>query len=157
MYNEEKDKRSQSLIIFIVIVFLGSMGLFLKHSAQMKINTIVIKEQADHISETCLRDSSYLEVFCRKIFNNYKDTIFIHYYPEDHAGMNKKPLYSEYWFDSCNGKDFLIAQYDLVDEIRALSVIGIKNDSLVSVNAFRRGGMIPYTFGPLARMCKEVF
>ncbi|MFA5436923.1 MAG: hypothetical protein WC372_12865 [Candidatus Neomarinimicrobiota bacterium] len=161
-----KDPKRHSLIVFFMIVLLGCSGLLLRHGSKLfasgplenlKVHVLAQHDPVSGLNESCFRDSSFLRSLQRTQLGSYLDTIMNYYYPDQTPEKITEPLFSDIWLDSLNGQHFLVIRYDLPDNIRALSLIGIKNDSLVSINAFRRNSMVPYTFGPLTRVRRAVF
>lgn len=165
MHNNKNPKR-RSLIVFFLILILGCSGLLIKNQNtlfasgpldNLKVHILVQRDHSEGLRESCFRDSSFLNDLRHSRLHSYIDTITQRYYPEGVPADFTVPLFSDIWLDSLNGQYFLVICYDLPDNIRALSLVGIKNDSLVSINAFRKNSMVPYTFGPLTRIRRNVF
>lgn len=160
MFNERNDKKI-SIAVFLVIILIGCIGLFIKHQSpllasgpldDLKVNIIVIKEKAGNLSEKDIMNPLFHEHLRLSVIHKYKDEIYRCYSDE----INHPPelLHSEVWLDSLGTDYYAVVRYDFTDNIRALSLIDIQNDSLITINAFRKGSMVPYTFGPLAKKAR---
>jgi hypothetical protein len=165
MYPENKE-RKRSILIFLILVLIGSLALVIKcqkHSMastpfeDLKVNVVVCKEAACSLQECQLRDPELRKALGDTIIDRYIDEILQTYNQETLGATARKPVNSEFWLDSLHGNIFLVAKYDFDNDIRALSLAGIKNDSLICINGFRKGSMVPYTFGPLYRKVREIF
>ena len=159
-----KNSKRRSLFVFFLILVLGCSGLLIRHRnmlfatvplEDMKVHVLVQRDYLPELKESCYRDSSFLNHLRYTRLHSYIDTIMDRYYPE--RDTIAAPLCSDTWLDSLNGQYFLVIRYDLPDNIRALSLVSIKNDSLISINAFRKNSMVPYTFGPLMQIRRDVF
>lgn len=165
MHNNKNSKR-RSLFVFFLILVLGCSGLLIRHRnalfasgplEDLQLHILVQRDHSPGLKESCFRDSVFLEDLRHARFHSYIDTIMDRYYPDRIPEDPAEPLFTDTWLDSLNGQYFLVIRYDLQDNIRALSLVSIKNDSLISINAFRKNSMVPYTFGPLTRIRRDVF
>lgn len=162
----KRNEKKVSLAIFFMIIFLGCIGLFLKYQSpllasfllkEMKVHIVVIRETAGNLNESDLKDPDLREMLREAVIEKYKHAIFHEYYPETEDSWHKLELiHTETWLDSLRGNHFVVARYDFMDDVRAISLIDVQHDSLICINAFRKGSMIPYTFGPLAKKAREL-
>lgn len=155
MFTERNNKKI-SIAVFFVIILIGCIGLFIKYQSpllvsgpldDLKVNIIVIKEHAGNLSEKDIMNPHSHEHLRFSVIHKYKNEIYDCY--SDKINHPSELLHSEVWLDSLGTDYYAVVRYDF----RALSLIDLQNDSLIT---FRKGSMLPYTFGPFAKKARAL-